>query len=128
MRIVGGVQAEPHSWPFHVIVLRKNEKIFQYNNQSKILFNEFYTCGGTLINKKTVMTAAHCVYDHKPNNFTRKNRFYYKSSFKVFVGWHDIQLIREYFYKKELSLLGIDVEKVIIVYFFNFFLKKYLSL
>ncbi|RNA15447.1 acrosin isoform X1 [Brachionus plicatilis] len=113
VRIVGGIEAEPHSWPFHVVVLRKNEKIFRYNNQSKVLFNEFYTCGGTLINKRTVMTAAHCVYDHKPNDFTRENRFYYKSSFKVFVGWHDIQLINEYFYQKELSLLGIDVEKVI---------------
>lgn len=107
-----------------MIVLRKNEKIFRYNNQSKILFNEFYTCGGTLINKKTVMTAAHCVYDHKPNDFTRKNRFYYKSSYKVFVGWHDIQLIKEYFYKKELALLGIDVEKVIMVNFSNFLYKK----
>lgn len=115
MRIIGGIEAEPHSWPFHVLVLRINQKIFKYGNRSKVMFEEYYTCGGSLINKHTIITAGHCVYDHKQNDFIRKNRIYYKTIFKVFVGFHEIKLIYKNFNIKELSLLGIEVAKVILV-------------
>ena len=115
MRIVGGIEAEPHSWPFQVLVLRINQKTFKYGNRSKILFEEYYTCGGSLLNKHTVITAAHCVYDHKPNDFVRQNRISYRSIFKVFVGFHEIKLVYKNFNIKDSSTLGIEVTKVIIV-------------
>ena len=44
-RIVGGVEAVPHSWP----------------HQVGLFIDEFYFCGGSLISDQWVLTAAHCV-------------------------------------------------------------------
>ena len=41
-KIVGGIEARPHSWPFIAYV------------KSPI------GCGGTIIDSKTILTAAHC--------------------------------------------------------------------
>ena len=43
--IFNGKQAKPNSWPWMVQLLR----------------NGRFTCGGTLIKRKWVVTAAHCV-------------------------------------------------------------------
>lgn len=44
-RIVGGTEATPHSWP-HQVALFIDDKFF---------------CGGSLISKEWVLTAAHCM-------------------------------------------------------------------
>ncbi|XP_026162644.1 elastase-1-like [Mastacembelus armatus] len=48
-RVVGGDVARPNSWPWQISL--------QYRSGS----NYYHTCGGTLIQKGWVMTAAHCV-------------------------------------------------------------------
>ncbi|XP_010900191.1 elastase-1 isoform X1 [Esox lucius] len=48
-RVVGGEVAKPHSWPWQISL--------QYKSGSSY----YHTCGGTLIKKGWVMTAAHCV-------------------------------------------------------------------
>jgi len=50
MRIVGGLEAEPHSWPWHA-------KIKQQRSSGRYSF----ICGGSLISARFVVTAAHCV-------------------------------------------------------------------
>ena len=45
-KIVGGIEARPHSWPFIASI--------QTNS------NHYAFCGGTIIDSKTVLTAAHC--------------------------------------------------------------------
>merc|ERR1712227_901914 len=45
-RVVGGVEAEAHSWPWSVALLRFGG----------------YFCGGSLIDEEWVLTAAHCIY------------------------------------------------------------------
>ena len=56
-RVVGGVNAEPHSWPW-IISLR-------------ILNGTFHNCGGSLIRPNWVLTAAHCVNrDPTPSSYT----------------------------------------------------------
>jgi len=50
MRIVGGKEAEPHSWPWHVKIKRRRPG----GRYSMI-------CGGSLIDARYVITAAHCV-------------------------------------------------------------------
>uniref|UniRef100_A0A4W5NF98 Zgc:154142 n=1 Tax=Hucho hucho TaxID=62062 RepID=A0A4W5NF98_9TELE len=51
-RIVNGEPANPHSWPWQVSV--------QVWPSSQEMPKFFHTCGGTLIHKNWVMTAAHC--------------------------------------------------------------------
>ncbi|XP_042347963.1 chymotrypsin-C-like [Plectropomus leopardus] len=48
-RVVGGVDAKPHSWPWQISL--------QYNRQGEWR----HTCGGTLISNQWVLTAAHCI-------------------------------------------------------------------
>ncbi|XP_078095184.1 chymotrypsin-C-like [Mustelus asterias] len=48
-RVVGGVDAQPHSWPWQVSL------------QYLINDNWAHTCGGSLIAANWVMTAAHCI-------------------------------------------------------------------
>ncbi|KAJ7999402.1 hypothetical protein DPEC_G00194030 [Dallia pectoralis] len=48
-RVVGGEVATPHSWPWQISLQYKSGSSFHH------------TCGGTLIRRGWVMTAAHCV-------------------------------------------------------------------
>jgi len=63
-RVVGGSVARPHSWPWQISL--------QYKSGSRF----YHTCGGTLIRRGWVMTAAHCV------DRTR--------TWRVVLGEHDI--------------------------------------
>jgi len=49
-RVVNGVEAVPHSWPWQI----------SFDN-----YNSFGNCGGSLIREDVVLTAAHCVWDDK---------------------------------------------------------------
>ncbi|XP_065318885.1 kallikrein 1-related peptidase b22-like [Gordionus sp. m RMFG-2023] len=64
-RIIGGDKAESHSWPWQAAIFEGNRMI----------------CGGSLINEKWVLTAAHCFkgYNKKkfsPNDLTSIPHYY----------------------------------------------------
>jgi secreted trypsin-like serine protease len=57
IRIVGGIKALPHSWPATALVL-----FTYFYEKNKRTYEEVYECGGTLIDRSTILTAAHCVH------------------------------------------------------------------
>ena len=62
MRIVGGVTATKHSWPWQAMLMTKSKSQF---------------CGGTLVHSNWVVTAAHCVENLKNTNvFVRLQNSY----------------------------------------------------
>lgn len=95
-RIIGGVEAQPYSWPW-LVSIGINYK-FTLNKTSAYWHNISHICGGTLISSSLVLTAAHCVYDlgakvdptNKDLTF-ESNRFHpdLASILTVYVGIHD---------------------------------------
>lgn len=61
-KVVGGVRADPEDWGW----------------QTAMEYNGRFTCGGSILNKEWVITAAHCVYGRN-----------YPSSYNFRFGLHD---------------------------------------
>ncbi|XP_077332677.1 ovochymase-2-like [Lithobates pipiens] len=74
-RIVNGERAVPHTWPWQVSMQvwpsSRNETIF------------FHTCGGTLIHKNWVLTAAHCFINYADELYR----------WQMCIGKHNLTLV-----------------------------------
>ena len=88
-----------NSWPSIVFIYFYYRAIINVNNQARII-SQSSTCGGTLLDKTTVVTAAHCILNrisyrdpgtNQMNYYTVvPNSFHptYGSMYSVFLGIH----------------------------------------
>lgn len=72
--IIGGVDAKPSEFPYMALIL-------------KVYDNTIVRCGGTLIQKKFVLTAAHCLYYNKEHAEM--------SRFKIFFNKTNIEYLEQ---------------------------------
>ena len=61
VKIVGGKPADPNSWPAQVFILNIISGIYSIGSYGNYRVTQAYSCGGTLIDANTVLTAAHCL-------------------------------------------------------------------
>ncbi|CAF0776402.1 unnamed protein product [Rotaria sp. Silwood1] len=111
-RIIGGIDAIEYSWPFAVLIRQRYKRILTFNNRS-YLISASWVCGGTLINHKTILTAAHCLktagdtFDYKAFAVSIVWNKYYSNieSVEVSVGLHDRRKATERHIVKVLQVI-----------------------
>ena len=87
---MGGVSAVPYSWPAQIL-LKVNHQV------DKNLLRDYKTCGATLIDAYTIITAASCIMP-KFLKYNDTYSFFVSDSlnplrYEVYVGAYDISLI-----------------------------------
>lgn len=75
-RIIGGTNAKSGEIPWHVA----------------IYYDDQYQCGGSIISRRNILTAAHCLTKENSNETLEMDLF------KVYIGIVDIGLIDDYFF------------------------------
>ncbi len=62
-KIVGGIAVQVCSWPSYAyVVFNYKASVFLDDIKQYVTISHSTFCGGTLIDSKTIMTAAHCVH------------------------------------------------------------------
>ena len=118
-KIVGGQISQAHSFPSAVYISFNYEGYFFLEDFKRYIYvnrSRKFMCGGTLIDKKTILTASHCIqttvnliYNRTEYTFPIAfNRLYptMGSMYKVYLGVHN---------RSEDESIRMDVSDVIMV-------------
>lgn len=129
VKIVGGIEAKIASWPSVVFIYFSYTFTYESagRNYSHTSTN---TCGGTLIDRQTVLTAASCYNDYvsyqdgvedeqiipvTPNSFHST----VESAYKVYLGLHNTVLVDIGTFESNEKEIGMDIKKFIRVFIWH---------
>lgn len=92
LQIVGGKPANKYSWPAQVLIIQNYK--YDHKNQT---YTIAFQCGGTLIDRYTILSAAHCIVSEFQMGYFEKieivpNKYYptYESMFTIYAGVYNI--------------------------------------
>ena len=105
MKIIGGKEANPNSWPSIGYIVFDYKKRFYLPEKGIFLTRDFTgNCSGTLIDRTTLISAAQCVVrwvsfyygdTYYQSISIVPNEYYptYETIYSVFLGLHDTSVI-----------------------------------
>ena len=106
MKIIGGQEANPNSWPSIGYIVYNYKQKFYFAEKGVFLTRDFTgNCSGTLIDRTTFLSAAQCVFpwvsfDYDYDTYYQSisivpNEYYptFESIYSVFLGLHDTSVI-----------------------------------
>nr|AAO21124.1 elastase B [Danio rerio] len=98
-RVVGGVDVRPNSWPWQISL--------QYKSGS----NWYHTCGGSLIDKQWVLTAAHCISSSRINRVLLGKHSMSQEETSVVMGWKIIvhEAWDSFTIGKDIALIKLEI-------------------
>jgi secreted trypsin-like serine protease len=107
IRIVGGIPAVPNSWPAQILLIV---------DKSIISPGLYGKCGGTIVDRYTVVTAAHCLIQpteiYNGRTYTIANPLN-PTAYKVYAGAHNIDFTNYYNADPTAPTIRLQVKKVI---------------
>lgn len=131
VRIAGGVTVANNTWPASVHLIFDYANYFRVNG-SWIYLTRRISCGATLINRRTIITAAHCIIDkidfvHNGAPYSIKvelntYRSTWSELYRVYIDNHDVSGIGTWFSRGEAKQVGV-VEFTRVSIFFIIFIK-----
>jgi secreted trypsin-like serine protease len=121
IKIVGGIPAVPNSWPAQILLIV---------DKSIIAPGLYGKCGGTIVDRYTVVTAAHCLIQptetYNGRKYTITNPLN-PTAYKVYAGAHNIDFTNYYNSDPTAPTVRLQVKKVIQVFYItNFESFKYI--
>jgi secreted trypsin-like serine protease len=119
-KIVGGNASAANAWPSHVFFDFSYKGYVYLNDLNQYTFvnvSYSYLCGGSLIDRNTILTASHCIVSSIPIKFN-SSRYTLsvkpndpKAIYSVYLGVHNLSLIAANYSNR------IQVKQVVMVSF-----------